>query len=165
MNQSSQSTGPQLSAEQRGRSRRNERSISRERTPQHSSSHDIDESSATVDPQNRVSDRSRSPQEQEGSRRHDPSPQRHDPSQERGKKTVAEKQPNEPPKAKKHTSIESDEDDEEPRNEPGTSSNTQPTVQRYFLVILMMKTVITVMNTVHEVWILEGQYSTQILMF
>ena len=52
----------------------------------------------------------------------------HDPSQQRGKKTVAEKQPNEPPKAKKHKSTESDEDDEEPRNESGTSSNTQPTV-------------------------------------
>ena len=29
---------------------------------------------------------------------------------------------------KKHKSIDSDEDDEEPRNEPGTSSNPQPTV-------------------------------------
>ena len=75
-----------------------------------------------------MSGRSRSPQEQESSWRQDPSPQRHDPSQQRGKKTVAEKQPNETPKAKKHKSTESDEDDEEPRNEPGTSSNTQPTV-------------------------------------
>ena len=31
----------------------------------------------------------------------------------------------EPPKAKKHKSMDSDEDDEEPPNEPGTSSNTQ----------------------------------------
>ena len=54
MNPSSPSAGPQLSAEQRGRSRRNERSRSRERSPQHSSSQDIDESSATVDPQNRA---------------------------------------------------------------------------------------------------------------
>ena len=32
----------------------------------------------------------------------------------------------EPPKAKKHKSIDSDEDDEETRNETGTSSNSQP---------------------------------------
>ena len=109
------------SAEQRGRSRRDERSRSRERTPPHSSSQDVDEDSATVDPQNRVSDRSMSPQEQEGSRRQDP-------QQQNGKKTVAEKQPGDPPKAKKHKSIDSDEDDEEPQNEPGTSSNSQPAV-------------------------------------
>ena len=68
------------SAEQRGRSRRDERSRSRERVPPHSSSHasqqlqpvGADEDSATVDPQNRVSDRSRSPQEREGSRRQGP---------------------------------------------------------------------------------------------
>ena len=41
------------------------------------------------------------------------------------KKTAAEE---EPPKAQKHKSIDSDEDDEEPRNESGTSSNTQPSV-------------------------------------
>ena len=35
-------------------------------------------------------------------------------------------QSNEPPKAKKHKSLDSDEDNEEPRNESGTSSNTQP---------------------------------------
>ena len=45
-----------------------------------------------------------------------------------GKKTVADKEPSDPPKAKKHKSIDSDEDGEEPQNEPGTSSNTQPTV-------------------------------------
>ena len=44
------------------------------------------------------------------------------------KKTAAEKQPREPPKARKHKSIDSDEDDEEHRYELGTSSNTQPTV-------------------------------------
>ena len=63
------------SAEQRGRSRRDERSRSREGTPPCSSSWNVDESSATVDPQNRVSNRSRSPQEQEDSRRQDPQQQ------------------------------------------------------------------------------------------
>ena len=46
----------------------------------------------------------------------------------KGKKTVAEEQPSEPPKAKTHKSVDSDEDDDEPQNEPGTFSNTQPTV-------------------------------------
>ena len=36
-------------------------------------------------------------------------------------------QPSELPKAKKHKSLDSDEDDEERQNEPGTSSNSQPT--------------------------------------
>ena len=74
-----------------------------------------------MDPQNLVRDRSRSPQEREESRRQDP-------QQQKGKKTVAEKQPSEPPKAKKHKSIDPDEDDEEPQKEPGTSSNSQPAV-------------------------------------
>ena len=79
---SSPSAGPLPSAEQRGRSKRAERSRSRERVPPHSSSHasqqpqpfvppsrvqqtqslatqGADEDSATVDPQNRASDRSR----------------------------------------------------------------------------------------------------------
>ena len=68
MNPSSPSAGPHPSAEQRGRSRRDERSRSRERVPPHSSSHDVDGISATVDPQNHVSIRSRSPQEREDSR-------------------------------------------------------------------------------------------------
>ena len=84
MNPSLPPAGPLPSAEQRGRSRRDERSRSRERVPPHSSSHTIqeqqlvvppsgvqqtqatqgaDEDSASLDPQNRVSDRSRSPQE------------------------------------------------------------------------------------------------------
>ena len=76
------------SAEQRSRSRREERSRSRERVPAHSSSHAsqqsqsvvppgvsqtrtlateaLDEDSATVDPQNRVNNRSRRPQKQKG---------------------------------------------------------------------------------------------------
>ena len=36
--------------------------------------------------------------------------------------------PNDPPLAKKHKSMDSDEDDEEPQNEPGTSSTSQPIV-------------------------------------
>ena len=93
MNPSSPSAGPPPSAEQRGRSRRDERSRSRERAHPHSSSQYADEDSAK-DPRNRVSGRSRSPQEQEGSRRQGPQKQK-------GKKTVAEKQPSEAPKAKK----------------------------------------------------------------
>ena len=136
-------TTPPL-AEQRGRSRKEERSRSRERVPPHSSSHasqqpqpavppsgaqqtqslatqGSDEDSATVDPQNRVSDRSISSQEQEGSRRQGPQKQK-------GKKTTAEKLPSELPEANKHKSMDSDEDEEEPQNEPGTSSNSQPMV-------------------------------------
>ena len=143
MNPSSLSAGPPPLAEQRGRSRREERSRSRERVPLHSSSNACqqpqpalppsgaqqtqtlasqgsDEDSAIVDPHIRVSDHLRSPQEQEGSRRQGPQIQR-------GKKTVAEEQPSELPKTKKHKSMDSDEDDEEPRNEPGTSSTSQPT--------------------------------------
>ena len=119
MNPSSPSAEPPPSAEQRGRSRRDERSRSRERTPPHSSSHDANENSATVDPQNRVRNRSMSPQEREDSRRQDP-------QQQRGKKTVAEQQPSELPSAKKQKSIDSDEDDEEPQKEPGTTSNSEP---------------------------------------
>ena len=70
-----------------------------------------------MEPQSRVCDRSRSPQRKE-------SPQR-----QKGKKTTAEvKKPSDLPKAKKHKSMDSDEDDEVPQNEPGTSSNTQPRV-------------------------------------
>ena len=87
------------SAEQRGRSRRDEISRSRERVPPHPSS----------------------PQEQEDSWRQSPQKQK-------GKKIVAEKQPSESPNAKKHKFMDSDEDDEEPHNEPGTFSNSQPTV-------------------------------------
>ena len=130
------------SAEQGNRSRRSERSRSRVRVPPRPSSHTSqqpqpvvppsgvqqtqatqgeDDDAATVDPQNRVSDRSRSPQEQEDSLRQGPQALK-------GKKTGAEKQPSTPPKAKKHKSKDLDEDDEEPQNELGTSSNSQPTV-------------------------------------
>ena len=144
MNPSSPSAGPPLSAEQRVHSRRDERSRSRERVPPHSSSHasqqpqpvvpppgvqqtqtlatqGADKDSATIDTQNRVSHRSKSPQEQVHSRGQGPQPQK-------GKTTVAERQPSTPPKAKMPKSMDSDEDDEEHQNEPGTSSNSQPTV-------------------------------------
>ena len=74
-----------------------------------------------MDPQNSVSDHSRSPHDQEDSRRY--GPQKH-----KGKNVVAEKQPSELPKAKKHKSMDSDEDDEETQDELGTSTNSQPTV-------------------------------------
>ena len=120
MNPSSPSGEPPPSAEQRRRSRRDERSRSRERTPPHSSSQDANEDSATVDPQNRVRNRSRSPQEREDSRRQDP-------QQQRGKKTVAEQQPSELPSAKKSRSLLIQmRTMKNLRNEPGTSSNTQP---------------------------------------
>ena len=77
----------------------------------------LQEESATVEPQSRVSDRSRSPQSKES------------PQKQKGKKTMAEvKKPSDLPKAKKHKPVNSEEDDEEPQNEPGTSSNSQPIV-------------------------------------
>ena len=79
------------------------------------------EDSATVDPQSRVTDHSRSSQDQEDLRRQGPQKQK-------GKKNTAEKQPSTPQKAKKYEPMDSDEDDEEPQNEPGTSSNSQNTV-------------------------------------
>ena len=69
-----------------------------------------------MEPQSHVIDRSRSPQKQ-------------GPQKQKGKKTVAEmKQPSELPKATKHISMDSDEEDAEPQNEHGTSSNSQPVV-------------------------------------
>ena len=38
------------------------------------------------------------------------------------------KKPSDLPKAKKNKLMDSDEDDEEPQNEPGTSSNSQPII-------------------------------------
>ena len=132
------------SAEQRNHSRRSERSRSRERVYPRSSSHDSqqqqpvvphppgkqqnqatqseDENSATVvDPQNRVTNHSRSPRNQGDTRRQGP-------QTPKAKKNTAEKQPSTPQKAKKYKLMDSDEDDEEPQNEPGTSSNSQTTV-------------------------------------
>ena len=66
-----------------------------------------------------MSDRSSSPQGKENRQR------------QRGKKTTVEvKKPRDLPKAKKkkRKPMVSDEDDEVPQNEPGTSSNTQPPV-------------------------------------
>ena len=151
MNPSSPSAGPPPSAQHRSRSRRDERSRSRERVSPRSSSHaslqpqlvvppsrvqqtqtlatqGTDEDSATLDPQNCVSNRSRPPQDQEDSRRHGPQKQK-------GKRTVAEKQPSKLPKAKKHKSINSDEDAEEPQNEPGKPLEPLNLLYQYFLII------------------------------
>ena len=141
INPSSPSAGPPPSVQQRNRSRGADRPRSRDRVRPRSFSHagqqqpvvpppriqqnratqGEDEDSATVDPQNNVIDHSRSPQDQEDSRRQ--GPQKH-----KEKKTIAEKQPSTSPKAKKHKPMDSDEDDEEPLNEPGTSSHSQLTV-------------------------------------
>ena len=76
-----------------------------------------------MQPQSRVSGYSRSPQRKES------------PQKQKGKKTLAKK-PGDLPKAKKHKSMDSDEDDEDPQNEPGTSSNSQPTLPvQYYLFI------------------------------
>ena len=116
VNPSPPSAGPPPSAEQRGRSRREQRSRSRERAPPHVPSlasqqpqpvipplqtqqiqllatQGTDEDSATVEPQSRVSDRSRSPQRVHRKRVH---------KNKKGKKTIAEmKQPSDLPNAKK----------------------------------------------------------------
>ena len=95
-----------------GSSGRQPRSRSSERAPVNVPP-SADEESAPVEPQGRVSDRSRSPQRTE-------SPQR-----QKGKKTTAEvKKPSDLSKAKKHKPMDSDEDDEVPQNEPGTSSHS-----------------------------------------
>ena len=139
----SPSAGPLSSAEQRNRTRRAERSRSRERVYPCSSSHasqqqqpvvplspgiqqnlvsqSEDENSATVvGPQNHVSNHSMSPQDQEDARRQGP-------ETPKGRNT-AENQPITPQTAKKDKPMDSDEDDEEPQHEPGTSSKSQTTV-------------------------------------
>ena len=140
---SSPSAGQLSSAEQMNRSRSSERSRSRELVCPRSSSHasqqqqpDVplptgiqqnkatqneDENSATVDPQNRVSNHSRLPQNQEDT-------QRKRPQTSKGKKNTPEHQPSTPQKAKKYKLMDSDENDEEPQNELGTSSESQTTV-------------------------------------
>ena len=73
----------------------------------------------TVDPQTRVTDRSRSPQEQEG-------PRRQGPHQQKERNILTESSRVHPQKTKKYKPMNSDEDDEEPRNPSATSSNAQP---------------------------------------
>ena len=121
-----------------------------------------------MEPQGYVGDPSRSPTRKE-------SPQKQGPLKQKGKKTLAEKQPSELPKAKKRKPLDSDEDDEEPQNDPGTSSNSRPVVHCLFLkdqlqvhkkqlpvTALRMKTVSTATNIVHEVRTPKGHCSTQI---
>ena len=94
---------------------RRQRSRSRERAPVHVPTYTDDESAA-VEPQGRVSDRSTS----QGKER---------PHRQKGKKNTAKmKKPRDLPKAKKHKPMDSNEDDERPQNDPGTSSDTQPPV-------------------------------------
>ena len=90
------------------------------------------------------------------------------------------KQPSELPKAKKHKSMDSDEDDEELQNEPGTSSNSQPAVpvipyhqgqveHSQGPTVLNNsadeKTVNIAMNIVHKVRIPKGLCTTKISTF
>ena len=117
-------------------------------------------------PQNRVSDRSGSPQEQEGSRRQGPQKQK-------GNKIVAEKQPSELPKARKHKSMDSDEDEEKPQNELGNHFKLSNPLYQYSFIIkdkqqvfkdqlslttLRMKTVSIAMNSVHYVRTPKGLF-------
>ena len=85
------------------RSSKRQRSKSRERAPANVPIYTDDESAA-VEPQSRVSDRSRSPQGKES------------PKRQKGKKTTARvKKPRDLPRAKKHKPMDSDEDDEVPQ--------------------------------------------------
>ena len=80
-------------------------------------SQDTDGESEAVEPQSRTSNRSTLLQRKEN------------PQSQQGKKTQKELgKPNDLPVAKKHKSMGSDEDDEEPQNEPRTSSTSQPFV-------------------------------------
>ena len=94
-------------------------------------------------------------------------------------KTVAEKQPSELPKAKKHKPMDSDEDDEELQMSLELLQTLNPLYQ-YFLFFkdqqqvlkdqlpvttLRMKTVSTATNKVHEVRTPNEHCSTQISTF
>ena len=78
--------------------------------------HGTDEESATVEPQSRASDHSRSPQSKKSQQKIE------------GEESHGGKKLSDLPKAKKHKLMVSDEEDEEPHNEPGTSSNSQPII-------------------------------------
>ena len=128
MNPSSPSAGPPPSAEQRGRSRREHQP----HAPSHASqqpqpaalpsgtqqihplaTQGTDEDSATVEPQSHVGDRSRSPPRKE-------SPQKQGPQKSKGKENPCRKSSRmNCLRPKKHKPMDSDEDDEEPQNEPG----------------------------------------------
>ena len=81
-----------------------------------------------LEPKNRVRHHSRSPQNQEDTRRQGPqTPQR--------KKNTAKKQPCTLQKAKTYKHMDSDEDDDEPQNEPGTS----PYVRQLYKQVLLFR--------------------------
>ena len=144
MNPSSPSAGSPPSAEQRGRSRREGRSRSRERVPPHSPSNasqqpqpgvppsgahqtqtlatqGSDEDSAIVDPHNRVSDRSMSPQKQEGSRRQGPQIQKGKKLLQKISQVIYRRPKSTSPWIQMRTM-------KNLKNEPLTSSNFQPTI-------------------------------------
>ena len=107
--------------EESGSSGRRQRSRSRERAPVHVTFYTDDESAA-VEPQSRVSDRSRSPQGKESLQR------------QKGKKNTAEvKKPRDLPKAKKHKPMDTNEDDEVLRNENLERPQTLSLQHQYYL--------------------------------
>ena len=155
--------------EDSGCSGRRQRSRSRERATVHVPMYTDDESAA-VEPQSRVSDRSRSPQGNQ-------SPQR-----QKGTKTIAEgKKPRNLPKAKKHKPTDSDKDHDAPRNEYQyylSSQDQHPihTVHRHRPVPALRMNPLTMMTVtekenlaqqykVHEVMTPEGQCSIQTFTF
>ena len=155
VNPPSPSPGQPPSVEERGRSRRDERSRSRERTPP--PSQDADESSAAVDPQNRVSDRSRSPQEQEGSRRQGPQQQR-----ERKLLLRCNRVNHRRPRSTSLLIQMKMMKNLEMSLEPLQKLNLP---YQYFLTTLVMKTVSTATNIVHKVGTPIGPCPTQISTF
>ena len=122
-----------------------------------SSSKETNESSATVDPQNRVSDLSRSHQEQEGSRRQDPQQQKERKLLLKGNRV-------------NHRRLKSTSLLIEMKTMKNLEMSLEPLqrlnlLYQHFLKNLVMKTVSTAMNAVHKVKTLEEQYSIPISMY
>ena len=151
MNPSSPSAGPQPSAEQKYLSRSDERSRSRERTPPQSFPQDLDESSATVDPQGRVSDSYEKSHEEVIHH-----------SNEEGKLLLKGNRVN-------HQRLRSTSLLIQMKPMKNLEMNLEPLhlpnlLDQCFRITLVMKTVNTARNTVHKVRTLEGQYPYQISM-
>ena len=120
-----------------------------------------------MEPQSRVSDHSRLPKSKES------------PQKQKGKNTMADvRKPSDLPKAKKYKLMHSEEEDEEPQNQPGILQTLNPLFLCYLFIkdqqpvrkdqlpvpTLRIKTVITATSQVHKVRNPEGQYSIQISM-
>ena len=116
-----------------------------------------------------MSNHARSHQIQEDTRRKGP-------NTPKGKKNTAANQPGTPQKAKKYKPMDSDEVDEKPQNERGTSSKSQTIVPVLPLhqglaassqgpAASANSGEFTAMSTVHRVKTLEEQYSVQISTF